>query len=126
MASVNKQSLREEFETLKGRFSQLCSDGKITAEGRALFEALLMLLTMLIAVFMEKNTPKNSSNFSKPSSQIEQLLIVPAIHLDETSLRVDKKKGDPSDRVTFCCCVKDRHSRRVDTRDPERQRAPGC
>ena len=69
MASVNKQSLREEFEALKGRFSQLCTDGKITVESRALFEALLMLLTMLMAVFMEKNTPKNSSNSSKPSSQ---------------------------------------------------------
>ena len=69
MASVNKQSLREEFEALKGRFSQLCTDGKITAEGRALFEALLMLLQILMAVFMEKNTPKNSTNSSKPASQ---------------------------------------------------------
>lgn len=69
MASVNKQSLREEFETLKDRFAQLCSDGKITAESRALFEALLMLLKVLMAVFMEKHTPKNSTNSSKPSSQ---------------------------------------------------------
>lgn len=56
MASVNKQSLREEFETLKERFAQLCTDGKITAESRALFEALRVLM----AVFMEKSTPKNS------------------------------------------------------------------
>lgn len=69
MASVNKQSLREEFETLKGRFGELCADGKITAESRALFEALLMLLKVLMAVFMEKNTPKTSTNSSKPSSQ---------------------------------------------------------
>lgn len=69
MASVNKQSLREEFETLKGRFGELCADGKITAESRALFEALLMLLRVLMAVFLEKNTPKNNANSSKPSSQ---------------------------------------------------------
>lgn len=69
MASVNKQSLREEFEALKGRFTQLGAEGKITAESRALFEALLMLLQVLIAVFMEKNTPKSSTNSSKPSSQ---------------------------------------------------------
>ena len=69
MASVNKQSLREEFEALKGRFAQLCTDGKITAESRALTEALLMLLQVLMAVFMEKNTPKNSANSSQPSSQ---------------------------------------------------------
>ena len=68
MPSVNKQSLREEFEALKGRFGQLCTDGKITAESRALFEALLMLLQVLMTVFMEKSTSKSSTNSSKPSS----------------------------------------------------------
>jgi hypothetical protein len=70
VASVNKQSLREEFETLKGRFGQLSADGKITAESRALFEALLMLLRVLMAVFLEKSTPKTSANSGKPSSQM--------------------------------------------------------
>ena len=69
MASVNKESLREEFGALQGRFGQLAADGKITAESRALIEALLMLLKVLMAVFMERNTPKNSTNSSKPASQ---------------------------------------------------------
>ena len=69
MASVNRQSLREEFEALKGRFGQLSADGKITTESRALFEALLMLLQLLMAIFLEKTTPKTSTNSSKPSSQ---------------------------------------------------------
>ncbi len=69
MPSVNQQSLREEFETLKGRFAQLRTEGKVTPESGALFEALLMLLQILMAIFMEKNTPKNSANSSKPSSQ---------------------------------------------------------
>jgi transposase-like protein len=69
VASVNKESLREEFGALKGRFTRLSADGKITAESRALVEALLMLLQVLMAVFMEKNTPKNSTNSSKPASQ---------------------------------------------------------
>jgi transposase len=69
VASLNKQSLREEFEALKGRFAQLGAEGKISAESRALFEALLMLLQVLMAVFMEKHTLKNSTNSSKPSSQ---------------------------------------------------------
>ncbi len=69
MASVNKESLREEFGALKGRFTQLSADGKISAESRALVEALLMLLQVLMAVFMEKSTPKNSTNSSKPASQ---------------------------------------------------------
>ena len=72
MPSLNKQSLREEFEALKGRFAQLGADGKITAESRALFEALLMLLQVLMAVFMEKNTSKTSANSSKPSSRTEK------------------------------------------------------
>lgn len=69
MASVNKESLREEFGALKDRFTQLCTDGKVSPESRTLFEALLMLLQVLMAVFLEKSTPKNSANSSKPSSQ---------------------------------------------------------
>jgi transposase len=72
VASVNKESLREEFGALKERFGRLCTDGKVTAESRALFEALLMLLQVLMAVFMEKNTPKNSTNSSRPSSQTQK------------------------------------------------------
>lgn len=69
MASVNKQSLREEFDALKGRFEQLVADGKMAGEGRALVEALLMLLQLLMAVFMEQHTTKTSTNSSRPSSQ---------------------------------------------------------
>ena len=72
MPSVNRQSLREEFTALKERFGQLSSDGKVGAESRALIEALLMLMQVLLAVFMEKNTPKTSTNSSKPSSQTEK------------------------------------------------------
>jgi len=58
MASVNKQSLREEFDALKGRFEQLVAEGKMAAESRALVEALLMLLQLLMAVVMEQHTAK--------------------------------------------------------------------
>ena len=58
MASVNRQSLRGEFEALKGRFAELGAEGKITGESRALFEALLMRLQLLMAVFLEKTTPR--------------------------------------------------------------------
>ena len=72
MATVNKQSLREEFDTLKGRFEQLSADGKMTEESRTLFQALLMLFELLMAVFMERRTTKDSSNSSLPSSQTEK------------------------------------------------------
>ena len=41
----------------------------MSAEGRALFDALLMLFELLMAVFMEKHTPKSSANSSLPASQ---------------------------------------------------------
>jgi transposase len=69
MATVDKQSLREEFDTLKATFERLCADGKMAAESRALFKAMLMLFEVLMAVFMEKRTPKDNSNSSLPSSQ---------------------------------------------------------
>jgi len=72
LPSVNKQSLREEFDALEGRFEDLVASGKMAGESRALVEALLMLLQLLVAVFLEKQTPKTSANSSKPSSQTPQ------------------------------------------------------
>jgi transposase len=69
VASVNRVSLRAEFDGLKGQFEALCARGRISAEGRALIQALLMLFEVLMAVFMERSTPKNSRNASVPPSQ---------------------------------------------------------
>jgi len=69
MASVNKQSLREEFDTLKAEFERLTANGRMAAESRALFQAMLMLFEVLMAVFMEKRTAKDNRNSSLPSSQ---------------------------------------------------------
>ncbi len=69
MSTVNKQSVREEFDTLKTQFEELCAKNKMTAESRALFQAMLMLFELLMAVFMEKRTAKDNKNSSIPSSQ---------------------------------------------------------
>ena len=69
MATVNKQSLREEFNALKAEFEHLTVNGKMAAESRALFQTMLMLFEVLMAVFMEKHTAKDNSNSSLPSSQ---------------------------------------------------------
>ncbi len=71
MATVNTASLRSEFDALKARFEALCADGAMSAESRALVEALLMLFQVLMAVFMEKNTPKGSRTSGLPSSRAE-------------------------------------------------------
>ncbi len=69
MSSVNKQSLREEVDTLKAQFERLCAEGKMASESRALFQAMLTLFNLLMAVFMERVTTKDSRNSNKPSSQ---------------------------------------------------------
>jgi len=84
MPRVNRQSLREEFDTLKGRFETLCATGQMGTESRALVEALLMLFELLMAVFMEKHTVKTRTNSSKPPSQTPK---------DETALSRPGAKG---------------------------------
>jgi transposase len=69
MPSVNKKSLRQEFDQLKDRFTVLSNEGQVTPEVGTLFQAMIMLFELLIAVFMEKTTAKNNRNSSKPSSQ---------------------------------------------------------
>lgn len=69
MATLKRESIREEFNKLKVEFDRLSSDGKVTKESRALFNALFVLFGIVIAVFMEKTTKKNSQNSSIPSSQ---------------------------------------------------------
>lgn len=72
MPSINRQSLRDEFERLKAEFERLSADGKVSSESRTLIQALLMLFEVLIAVFMEKTTSKSDRNSSKPPSQTEK------------------------------------------------------
>ena len=69
MATVNKASLRAEFDALKARFESLCAEGKMSPESRTLFDALLMLFELLMAVFMEKHTAKSPANSGLPPSQ---------------------------------------------------------
>ena len=69
MATVDRQSLREEFERLKAEFEHLSAADKMSAQTRALFNALLMLFEVLMAIFMEKTTAKGSRNSSIPPSQ---------------------------------------------------------
>jgi transposase len=84
MASVNKHALREEFDGLKARFEQLSAAGKMSEDSRTLFQAMLMLFELLMAVFMERRTTKDSRNSSLPSSQTEK---------DETATTQSGAKG---------------------------------
>ncbi len=94
MAAVNKISLREEFSVLKAEFDKLSSEGKMPKESRALFKAMLILFEVVLAVFMEKTTKKDSANSSLPPSQTQK---------DETSTphKGSKSKGnEQNDKVS--------------------------
>ena len=109
MATVNKSSLRAEFDALKARFESLCVAGTMSADSRALFDALLMLFQVLMAVFMEKHTPKSSANSSLPASQSPN---------DETARTHPGAKGKgPSYNGERCANTRTRESIRVLTVD---------
>jgi len=69
VASVNTTSVREEIARIEQDLTRLGEQGKLSDESRILFRSLLMIVNMLVAVFMEKNTRKTSKNSSIPSSQ---------------------------------------------------------
>ena len=109
MATVNKSSLRAEFDALKARFESLCVAGTMSADSRAVFDALLMLFELLMAVFMEKHTPKSSANSSLPASQSPN---------DETARTHPGAKGKgPSYNGERCANTRTRESIRVLTVD---------
>lgn len=82
MASLNKQSVREEFEKIKSSFDEQVKAGKVPADTAVLVNALIMLVNIILSIFMEKLTKKDSSNSSLPPSQ------TPA---DESALGKSKK-----------------------------------
>ena len=69
MASVNAASLREEFDAAKARIQTLREAGKVSAEADAVFGILITLMSVLIAVLLEKTTRKTSANSGLPPSQ---------------------------------------------------------
>lgn len=69
MPSVNKASLREELDLLKEQLNEQIAAGNMSAEAQSLVKALLAMVSILVAVFMEKTTRKTSKNSGLPSSQ---------------------------------------------------------
>ena len=69
MPRVNTTSVREELERMKLEFDRITSSGTVSAEIRVLFQGMFMLFELLVSVFMEKRTGKDSKNSSKSSSQ---------------------------------------------------------
>ena len=69
MASLDKTSVRTEVSRLKTDFEQLCAEGKITSESKALMMSMFMIVELILSIFLEKTTKKDNKNSSIPSSQ---------------------------------------------------------
>ena len=84
MPSINKTSVRDELDRLKTEFQTLSDAGSLSNESRLLIQSLFTLLTLVLSIFLEKNTKKTNQNSSKPSSQTDK---------DESSLEQKGSKG---------------------------------
>jgi transposase len=69
MAFIDKNSVRQQVDSIQQEFQKLCESGKVAPETKAVMQSLLMIVQLFMAIFMEKNTKKTSRNSNIPTSQ---------------------------------------------------------
>ena len=69
MASLDKTSVRAEVSRLKTDFENLCAEGKITSESKALMLSMFMIVELILSIFLEKTTKKGHPSFLPKSSE---------------------------------------------------------
>jgi len=84
MASIDKTSIRNEIARLKADFDVLCADGKVANDIKVLMHSMLLIMELMLTIFLEKKTKKNSGNSSIPPSQTDA---------DESALTQAGSKG---------------------------------
>ena len=89
MATVDKQSVRDEFDKIKSGFQEQVAAGKVSTEVATLFNTLMMLFNIILTIFMEKSTKKTSANSSIPPSQTPP---------DDTSITNKSKSDDNNEK----------------------------
>jgi transposase len=88
VAGIDKISVRSEVGRLKADFEQICRDGQATPEVKALMTSMFMMMELMLSIFLERITRKDSRNSSKPSSQTEK---------DDSSLTHPGSRGKGKD-----------------------------
>lgn len=88
MSTINKASVRDELDRIQSEFTTLSKDGKVSAECSVLFKSILILVELVISIFMEKATKKNSSNSGIPPSQTDE---------DQTTPKKNRSKEETQD-----------------------------
>jgi transposase len=84
MSTMNKESVREEFNRLKSDFTTIQKNKKISAEVGVIVNGLIMLMEIILSIFLEKKTKKTKDNSGKPPSQTNK---------DDSSLGTTGSKG---------------------------------
>ena len=84
MAIMDKQAVRQEFDKLKSDFNSLNKTKKVSSELRVIVNGLIMLMEVILAIFLEKQTKKTKNNSGKPPSQTKK---------DESALGSQGSKG---------------------------------
>ena len=69
MARINQASLRAQLHDYRAQFEAIKQHGEASADTLALIDALFMLVDIVVAVFLERTTPKTSRNSGLPSSR---------------------------------------------------------
>ena len=69
MASLDEVSVRSKVDRLKVDFENLCRDGKVSVEMKAVMNSMFMIVELILSIFLERTTRKNSRNSSMPPSQ---------------------------------------------------------
>ncbi len=72
MANLDKSSVRNEVSRLKADFERLRAEGNISSESQAIMNSLFMVVELILAIFLERTTKKDTTTSSKPSSQTEK------------------------------------------------------
>ena len=61
MASIDKQSIRVEFDKIKANFDEQVKSGKVSSEVASLISSLMMLFNIILSIFMEKKHQEDVS-----------------------------------------------------------------
>lgn len=72
MSSVDKKSVREEINRLKSEFGKLREESKIPQECALLMQSMFVIVDLILSIFLERKTKKNSKNSSIPPSQTDK------------------------------------------------------
>jgi transposase len=60
MASLDKTSVRTAVNQLKTDFENLCAEGRVTCESKALMISMFMIVELILSIFLEKTTQKTT------------------------------------------------------------------